>query len=297
MMEGSLVALVTPMEPDGTLDLDSLRRLIEFHLAEGTDGIVAVGTTGESATLDEEEHCEVIRLTVEQVGGRVPVIAGTGANSTTEAIALTRKARELGADASLLVTPYYNKPTQEGLYRHYRAVAEAVDIPQILYNVPGRTACDMLPETVARLAGIPNITGIKEATGKLDRVSEIQRLCGKDFLLYSGDDATAREFCLMGGHGVISVTANVAPRLMHELCVAARQGDRARAEEIDASLEGLHRELFIESNPIPVKWALAEMGLIKTGIRLPLTWLSEGCHTVVRAAMRQAGAIQEPQHA
>ena len=297
MMEGSLVALVTPMEPDGTLDLDSLRRLIEFHLAEGTDGIVAVGTTGESATLDEEEHCEVIRLTVEQVGGRVPVIAGTGANSTTEAIALTRKARELGADACLLVTPYYNKPTQEGLYRHYRAVAEAVDIPQILYNVPGRTACDMLPETVARLAGIPNIIGIKEATGKLDRVSEIQRLCGKDFLLYSGDDATAREFCLMGGHGVISVTANVAPRLMHELCVAARQGDRPRAEEIDASLEGLHRELFIESNPIPVKWALAEMGLIKTGIRLPLTWLSEGCHTVVRAAMRQAGAIQEPQHA
>ncbi len=193
MMEGSLVALVTPMQPDGTLDLEALRRLIEFHLAEGTDGIVAVGTTGESATLDEEEHCEVIRLTIEQVGGRVPVIAGTGANSTTEAIALTREAQELGADACLLVTPYYNKPTQEGLYRHYRAVAEAVDIPQILYNVPGRTACDMLPETVARLAGIPNIIGIKEATGKLERVSEIQRLCGREFLLYSGDDATARE--------------------------------------------------------------------------------------------------------
>lgn len=297
MMEGSLVALVTPMQPDGTLDLEALRRLIEFHLAEGTDGIVAVGTTGESATLDEEEHCEVIRLTIEQVGGRVPVIAGTGANSTTEAIALTREAQELGADACLLVTPYYNKPTQEGLYRHYRAVAEAVDIPQILYNVPGRTACDMLPETVARLAGVPNIIGIKEATGKLERVSEIQRLCGREFLLYSGDDATAREFCLMGGHGVISVTANVAPRLMHELCAAARQGDRAQAEEIDAKLEGLHRELFIESNPIPVKWALAEMGLIQAGIRLPLTWLSEGCHDAVRAAMRQAGALQEPHHA
>jgi len=297
MMEGSLVALVTPMQPDGTLDLESLRRLIEFHLAEGTDGIVAVGTTGESATLDEDEHCEVIRLTIEQVGGRVPVIAGTGANSTTEAIALTREAKELGADACLLVTPYYNKPTQEGLYRHYRAVAEAVDIPQILYNVPGRTACDMLPETVARLAGVPNIIGIKEATGKLDRLSEIQRLRGQDFLLYSGDDATAREFCLMGGHGVISVTANVAPRLMHELCVAARQGDRALAGDIDAKLEGLHRELFIESNPIPVKWALAEMGLIQAGIRLPLTWLSEGCHGAVRAAMVQAGAIQESHHA
>jgi 4-hydroxy-tetrahydrodipicolinate synthase len=291
MIEGSIAALVTPMAPDGSLDLESLRRLIEFHLAEGTDGIVAVGTTGESATLDQEEHCEVIRLTVEQVGGRVPVIAGTGANSTAETIALTREARELGAAACLLVTPYYNKPTQEGLYRHYRAVAESVDIPQILYNVPGRTACDMLPETIARVAEIPNIIGVKEATGKLERVSEIQRLCGGDFLLYSGDDATAREFCLMGGHGVISVTANVAPRLMHELCAAARRGDRESAGGIDARLAGLHRELFIESNPIPVKWALAEMGLIQAGIRLPLTWLSEGCHDAVRAAMRQAGVI------
>ncbi len=296
MIQGSLVALVTPMEPDGSLDREGLRRLIEFHIEQGTDGIVAVGTTGESATLDEDEHCEVIRLTVDQVAGRVPVIAGTGANSTTEAISLTRQAREHGADACLLVTPYYNKPTQEGLYQHYKAIAEAVDIPQILYNVPGRTACDMLPATIARLAGVPRIIGVKEATGNLERAREIIRLCGPDFLLYSGDDATAREFCLMGGHGVISVTANVAPRLMHELCVAARNGDREAAAGIDARLMGLHRDLFIESNPIPVKWALAELGLIKPGIRLPLTWLSEGLHETVRMAMRQADVLQEPRH-
>ncbi len=296
MIQGSLVALVTPMEPDGSLDREGLRRLIEFHIEQGTDGIVAVGTTGESATLDEDEHCEVIRLTVDQVAGRVPVIAGTGANSTTEAISLTRQAREHGADACLLVTPYYNKPTQEGLYQHYKAIAEAVDIPQILYNVPGRTACDMLPATIARLAGVPRIIGVKEATGNLERAREIIRLCGPDFLLYSGDDATAREFCLMGGHGVISVTANVAPRLMHELCVAARNGDREAAAGIDARLMGLHRDLFIESNPIPVKWALAELGLIKPGIRLPLTWLSEGLHETVRMAMRQADVFQEPRH-
>ncbi|GAB6048364.1 4-hydroxy-tetrahydrodipicolinate synthase [Methyloparacoccus murrellii] len=293
MLEGSLVALVTPMQADGSLDREGLRRLIEFHIAEGTDGIVAVGTTGESATLDEAEHCEVIRLAVEQVAGRVPVIAGTGANSTAEAISLTRQARALGADACLLVTPYYNKPTQDGLVRHYRAIAEAVDLPQILYNVPGRTACDMLPATVAQLAGVPNIIGIKEATGKLERLRDIQALCGPDFLLYSGDDATAREFCARGGHGVISVTANVAPRLMHEMVAAARRGDAELALTLDARLEGLHRELFIESNPIPVKWALAEMGLIGTGIRLPLTWLSEGCRDAVRAALCQAGVLDD----
>jgi 4-hydroxy-tetrahydrodipicolinate synthase len=225
------------------------------------------------------------------------VIAGTGANSTSEAISLTRQARDLGADACLLVTPYYNKPTQEGLYLHYRAVAEAVDVPQILYNVPGRTACDMLPETIARLSSVPNIIGVKEATGNLDRAREILRLCGPDFLLYSGDDATAAEFCLLGGHGVISVTANVAPRQMHELCVAARAGHREAAMAIDARLVGLHRDLFIESNPIPVKWALAEMGLIGPGIRLPLTWLSPGCHEPVRGALRQAGVLEEVQHA
>jgi len=297
MIQGNLVALVTPMEPDGSLDREGLRRLIEWHIAEGTDGLVIVGTTGESATLDEREHTEVIRLAVAQVARRVPVIAGTGANSTTEAIHLTREAKAVGADACLLVTPYYNKPTQEGLYRHHRAIAEAVDIPQILYNVPGRTACDMLPETIARLAGVPGIIGVKEATGKLEREREISRLCGPEFLLFSGDDATAREFLLLGGHGVISVTANVAPRLMHALCVAARQGDTAAAAAIDAQLCGLHRELFIESNPIPVKWALAEMGLIKAGIRLPLTWLSESCHAAVRAALRQAGALPETEDA
>jgi 4-hydroxy-tetrahydrodipicolinate synthase len=279
------------MESDGSVDWDSLRGLIEFHIREGTDGIVAVGTTGESATLDEHEHCEVIRFTVETVRGRVPVIAGTGANATTEAIQLTRKAKEVGADACLLVTPYYNKPTQEGLYLHFRAIAEAVDIPQILYNVPGRTGCDMLADTVVRLSKVPNIIGVKEATGNLDRAKSILDQVDPSFLLYSGDDATAGAFCLLGGHGVISVTANVAPRHMHDLCAAARDGDAARVEAIDAKLEGLHRELFVESNPIPVKWALAEMGLIKKGIRLPLTWLLPAYDEVVRSAMRQAGAI------
>ena len=291
MLQGSLVALVTPMESNGSVDWESLRGLIEFHIREGTDGIVAVGTTGESATLDEDEHCEVIRFTVETVKGRVPVIAGTGANSTREAIQLTKKAKEVGADACLLVTPYYNKPTQEGLYLHYKAVAEAVDIPQILYNVPGRTGCDMLTETVVRLSTVPNIIGVKEATGDLGRAKAILDQVDPSFLLYSGDDATAGEFCLLGGHGVISVTANVAPRLMHDLCVAAQSGDVSRVKTIDAKLQGLHKDLFIESNPIPVKWALAEMGLIKQGIRLPLTWLLPAYHGVVRAAIRQAGAI------
>lgn len=289
MIQGSMVALVTPMAADGAVDYQALRRLVEFHIAAGTDAIVAVGTTGESATLDEEEHCEVIRVVVEQVAGRIPVVAGTGANSTREAVALTRRARQVGADACLLVTPYYNKPTQEGLFQHFRTVAENVEIPQILYNVPGRTACDMLPATVARLAKVPNIVGIKEATGKLERVPELLSTCGPGFGLYSGDDATACEFCLLGGHGVISVTANVVPRAMHELCAAARAGRREEAMAIDARLAGLHRDLFIESNPIPVKWAMNVMGLIPSGIRLPLTWLSSEYQGTVRRAMSQAG--------
>jgi 4-hydroxy-tetrahydrodipicolinate synthase len=292
-LRGSMVAIVTPMSggvsPDAPIDWDAYARLVEFHLDAGTDAIVAVGTTGESATLGEAEHVEAIRRCVELVRGRVPVIAGTGANSTTEAIELTAAARRVGADACLLVTPYYNKPTQEGLYLHYKAVAEAVDIPQILYNVPGRTACDMLPETVGRLARLPNIIGVKEATGEVARVARLRELCGDGFLLLSGDDATAREFMLAGGHGVISVTANVAPKAMHELCVAALAGDAAAASRIDAPLAALHRDLFCESNPIPVKWGVHAMGLIGTGIRLPLTWLSGTGETKVRAAMREAG--------
>lgn len=291
MIRGSIVALVTPMDESGALDIKSLDRLIELHIDQGTDAIVAVGTTGESATLDEELHCFVVRHVVEQVRGRIPVIAGTGANSTTEAITLTRRAKEANANACLLVTPYYNKPTQEGLYLHFKAIAEAVDIPQILYNVPGRTACDMLPETIARLARIDNIVGIKEASGSVNRARLVQELCGTDFPLYSGDDAIACEVCLQGGHGVISVTANVAPRLMHEMCSAAISGNRTAAEEIDKQLAGLHKELFVESNPIPVKWAVHEMGLIKTGILLPLTWLQPQYHDVVRDAMRQAKVL------
>jgi 4-hydroxy-tetrahydrodipicolinate synthase len=277
------------MHEDGSIDEDGLRRLVDFHVAEGTMAIVAVGTTGESATLDEQEHCAVIRRVVELAKGRIPVIAGTGANSTTEAISLTRCAREAGADAALLVTPYYNKPTQEGLYLHHKAVADAVDIPQILYNVPGRTACDMQPETVARLAELPNIVGIKEATGELDRVTRLRGLCGDEFSLFSGDDATGCEFMLLGGDGVISVTSNVAPRRMREMCIAALEGDRETAEAINAKLDPLHHKLFVESSPIPVKWAVAEMGLASRGIRLPLTWLGEAAQSQVRAAMQEAG--------
>ena len=293
MFHGSMVALVTPMREDGAVDDESLAGLIEFHISQGTDAIVAVGTTGESATLDEDEHCAVIRRVVELTAGRIPVIAGTGANSTTEAISLTRCALKAGADACLLVTPYYNKPTQEGLYLHHKAVAEAVPIPQILYNVPGRTACDMLPETAARLAAISNIVGFKEATGDLTRVTRLKELCGDRLDLYSGDDATACEFMLMGGKGVISVTANVAPAAMHRLCAAALAGDRAAAEAIDAPLRALHRDLFVEANPIPVKWALHEMGLIPAGIRLPLTPLSAQHHATVREALRQAGVLAQ----
>lgn len=295
MFQGSMVALVTPMKPgvgpETERDSEALRRLLEFHIEAGTDAIVAVGTTGESATLPEHEHCEVIREVVDIVAGRVPVIAGTGANSTQEAINLTDCARRAGAQACLLVTPYYNKPTQHGLYEHHRAIAEAVDIPQILYNVPGRTACDMLPETVARIAELDNVIGIKEATGEMDRVGQLLEMCPDDFLLLSGDDETSCEFMLLGGHGVISVTANVAPALMHELCVTATAGDRAKAEEIDKKLVGLHQKLFLEANPIPVKWAVARLGLIEAGMRLPMTWLSEQYQADVEAAMKQAGVI------
>lgn len=291
MFRGSIVALITPMHEDGGIDEDSLRRLVDFHVDDGTSAIVAVGTTGESATLDEDEHCAVIRRVVELAAGRIPVIAGTGANSTSEAIALTRCAVEAGADAALLVTPYYNKPTQDGLYLHYKAVAEAVDIPQILYNVPGRTACDMLPETVARLSSIPNVVGVKEATGDLERLARLQSLCTDDFDLFSGDDASACEFMLRGGHGDISVTANVAPRLMAQMCTAALSGRRDEAFAINERLDPLHRELFVQSNPIPVKWAVTEMGLSPRGIRLPLTWLTEEAQPGVRAAMQQAGIL------
>lgn len=291
MFQGSMVALVTPMHQDGALDVPALRKLVDFHIQNGTTAIVSVGTTGESATLDMDEHCEVIRLTVEQAQGRVPVIAGTGANSTTEAIELTLCAQKAGAQACLLVTPYYNKPTQEGLYRHHRAIAEAVAIPQILYNVPGRTGCDMQAATVARLAQVPNIVGIKEATGNLDRAREILKLCPPEFELYSGDDATGVDLMLLGARGVISVTTNVAPRLMQDMCEAALRGDEKQARATNERLMGLHRHLFIESNPIPVKWALAQMGLIEEGIRLPLTWLAEPYHATVREAMRTAGVI------
>jgi len=291
MFRGSIVALITPMYEDGRIDEDSLRRLIDFHVEGGTSAIVAAGTTGESATLDEQEHCAFVRNVVEFAAGRIPVVAGTGANSTTEAIALTSGAQQAGATAALLVTPYYNKPTQEGLYRHFKAVAEAVEISQILYNVPGRTACDLRPETAARLSRIPNIVGIKEATGDLDRLVRLKSLCAEGFNLLSGDDATACEFILQGGHGDISVTANVTPRLMQRMCTAALAGRRDEALAINARLDALHRGLFVQSNPIPVKWAVAEMGLSARGIRLPLTWLTEDVQPTVRAAMEQAGVI------
>lgn len=291
MIAGSMVALVTPMDAQGGLDWDGLSKLVDFHLQEGTNAIVAVGTTGESATLSVEEHIEVIRRVVDQVNGRIPVIAGTGANSTSEAVELTENAKAAGVDACLLVTPYYNKPTQEGLYLHFKYIAEAVAIPQILYNVPGRTACDMLPETVERLSKVANIIGIKEATGDLKRGQEVLDRVGKDFLVYSGDDPTAVELMLLGGKGNISVTANVAPRAMADLCAAAMAGDAATARAINERLMPLHQKLFIESNPIPVKFALHEMGLMADGIRLPLTWLSPACREPLRQAMRQCGIL------
>jgi len=289
MIRGSIVAIVTPMQVDGSIDYPSLEALVDWHIAEGTGAIVAVGTTGESATLDMDEHTAVIRRVIETARGRVPVIAGTGANSTREAIELTAASRAAGADACLLVTPYYNKPPQEGLYRHYRAVAEAVDVPIILYNVPGRTGCDMLPQTVARLASIPNIIGIKEAKGDLDRIGEHLALRPEGFTVYSGDDGTACESMLMGGDGDVSVTANVAPKLMHQMCAAALAGDRARAIELDTLLVGLHKNLFVQPNPIPVKWALQAMNRIPEGIRLPLVPLDPNYYGAVREALHAAG--------
>lgn len=288
MFSGSMVAMVTPMHADGRVDQESLEKLIEFHIDNGTDAIVAMGTTGESATLNEKEHCQVIKQVVDFAGKRIPIIAGTGANSTTEAIDLTKCAKDAGADACLLVTPYYNKPTQEGLYQHFKKIAASVAIPQILYNVPGRTAVDMLPETVARLAGISNIIGIKEATGDLQRGKKIIDECGDQLEIYSGDDATAMELILLGAKGDISVTANVAPKAMHEMCAAALAGDRETASQINEQLLALHSKLFVESNPIPVKWALYEMGLIPQGIRLPLTILDAQYHAIVRDAIEQA---------
>jgi len=291
MIQGSLVAIVTPMFEDGSLDVEGLRSLVDWHIAEGSDGIVIVGTTGESPTVSFDEHCQLIRVAVEQSAGRIPVIAGTGANSTSEAIELTRCAKAAGAQAGLSVVPYYNKPTQEGLYRHYKAIAEAVDLPLILYNVPGRTVADLSNDTALRLAQVPGIVGIKDATGSMERAADLLRRAPADFALYSGDDGSAMPFMLLGGHGVISVTANVAPKLMHEMCVAAREGNLQAAREINNLLLPLHSKLFVEANPIPVKWACAELGLIKSGLRLPLTALSTGQHDVVRDAMRHAKLI------
>jgi 4-hydroxy-tetrahydrodipicolinate synthase len=288
---GSLVALVTPMSDDGALDLDALRRLVDWHIAEGTDGIVVVGTTGESPTVSYDEHCTLIRVAVEQAAGRVPVIAGTGANSTTEAIELTECAKRAGAQAGLSVVPYYNRPTQEGLYQHYKKIAEAVDLPLILYNVPGRTVADLANDTTLRLAEVPGIVGVKDATGSMERAADLLRRAPKDFALYSGDDASAMPFMLLGGHGVISVTANVAPKLMHLMCMAAFDGNLARARELNNALLPLHSKLFVEANPIPVKWACAELGLIPAGLRLPLTPLSAGLHDTVRDALRHAELI------
>ena len=289
MITGSIVALVTPMHADGGVDWDSLERLLDLHLEAGTSAIGAVGTTGESATLSVDEHCEVIRRCVQHMAGRLPVVAGTGSNSTREAIELTRAAAEAGADAALLVTPYYNRPTQEGLFKHFEALAEAVDIPQILYNVPGRTCVDMSNETVARLAALERIVGIKDATGDLQRGRELIALCGDRIAVYSGDDPTAMELMLAGGQGNISVTANVAPALMAQLCRLAMAGERAAATEIDDRLAPLNAALFLEANPIPVKWALYRSGLIEEGIRLPLTELDARYRGEVLAAMEAAG--------
>jgi 4-hydroxy-tetrahydrodipicolinate synthase len=293
MLQGSLVAIVTPMHEDGALDLSALRSLIDFHINQGTDGIVIVGTTGESPTVDLEEHCLLISTTVEHVAGRIPVIAGTGANSTAEALELTRQAKRLGADACLLVAPYYNKPTQEGLYQHFRTVAEAVDVPQILYNVPGRTGCDISNDTVLRLAQLPSIVGIKDATGNIERGTDLLLRAPAHFAVYSGDDASALALMLMGGKGVISVTANVAPRLMHDMCMAALAGNIAEARNINAQLFPLHQKLFVEANPIPVKWVLHEMGLIGPGIRLPMVPLSSQHHDTLRSAMQHASLLLE----
>lgn len=297
MIKGSIVAIVTPMHEDGSLDLAAFRALIDFHITQGTDAIVVVGTTGESPTVDVEEHELLIAEAVKHAAKRIPIIAGTGANSTREAIELASFSKRAGADASLTVVPYYNKPTQDGLYLHFKAIAEAVDMPHILYNVPGRTVADMSNDTVLRLAQIPNIVGIKDATGNIERGSDLlQRAAllkraNGDFAVYSGDDASTLALMLLGAHGTISVTANVAPRLMHEMCIAALNGEIAKAREINFRLLGLHRNLFVEANPIPVKWAVARMGKMKNTLRLPLTPLSQDAQTAVEAAMRQAGLL------
>lgn len=291
MFKGSLVALVTPMKADGSVDKKALHDLVEWHLASNTDGLVVVGTTGEAATLTTDEQYQIIADVVKQVAKRIPVIAGTGTNSTQHTIELTRNAKKAGADAALIVTPYYNKPTQNGLYEHYKTIAEHVDLPIILYNVPSRTACDLLPETVERLAKIPGIMGIKEATGKIERVTEINKRCGNGFVVFSGDDATARELILHGAKGVISVTANVAPQKMHDLCMAAFKNDKALAEKIDAELMPLHTKLFLESNPIPTKWALYTMGKIPPGIRLPLLPLDAKFHAELKTILQNAGVL------
>jgi 4-hydroxy-tetrahydrodipicolinate synthase len=293
MITGSLVAIVTPMLEDGRLDIPRFKALIDWHIAEGTDGIVVVGTTGESPTVGFDEHKELIHVAVAHAAGRIPIVAGTGANSTAEAIELTESAQRAGAAACLSVVPYYNKPTQEGLYRHFKAIAEAVDIPNILYNVPGRTVADLANETTLRLAQIPNIVGVKDATANIERGTDLAKRAPEGFAVYSGDDASGLALILMGGHGIISVSANVAPRLMHEMCAAALAGDLARAREANYKLLGLHRHLFVEANPIPVKWAVAQLGLIEGGIRLPLTPLSAQFQDVVREAMREAGVLQQ----
>ena len=293
MITGSIVALATPMKVSGEIDWEALRRLVGVHLDNGTDAIVAAGTTGEPTTMSFAEHFDVIRTIVEEVNGRIPVIAGTGSNNTTEAVELTRYAKEVGADYCLTVAPYYNKPTQEGLYQHFKVIAEASDLPVILYNVPGRTCSDIYNETVLRLAEVDNIVGLKDATGNLERAEDlIKRLKGHDFALYSGDDPTACEFILMGGHGDISVTANVAPRAMHELCQAAVAGDSDKAHQINTRLMPLHTSLIVEANPIPTKWALNRLGYAEKGIRLPLTWLSEKYHATVDEALQLAGLLE-----
>ncbi|RJG07991.1 4-hydroxy-tetrahydrodipicolinate synthase [Noviherbaspirillum cavernae] len=292
MIQGSIVAIVTPMHADGSLDLPGLRKLIDWHIAEGTDGIVIVGTTGESPTVSVEEHCELIKVAVEHAAKRIPIIAGTGGNSTAEAIELTQYAKNVGADASLQVVPYYNRPTQEGMYQHFKKIAEAVDLPVILYNVPGRTVADMSNETILRLAQVSGIVGVKDATGNIARGSDLLRLAPKTFAVYSGDDATAMALMFCGAKGNISVTANVAPRGMHDLCVAAMNGKVAEAIEINNKLLPLHNNLFVEPNPVPVKWAMVEMDLIPAGIRLPLAPLGANFHETVRAALRESGVLQ-----
>jgi 4-hydroxy-tetrahydrodipicolinate synthase len=289
MITGSLVAIVTPMKQDGALDLARFRQLIDWHVAEGTDGIVVVGTTGESPTVNFDEHKELIRLAVQHSRGRIPIIAGTGGNSTAEAIELTESAKENGATACLSVVPYYNKPTQEGLYLHFKKIAETVDLPMILYNVPGRTVADLQTDTVLRLAQVPGIIGIKEASANIERNTDLIRRAPRNFAIYSGDDATCLALILMGGHGVISVTANVAPKLMHQMCAAALVGDVKKARELNFKLFPLHQKLFVEANPIPVKWALAEMGMIEPGLRLPMSPLAEKFHQTVREALHEAG--------